>query len=458
MSFLSRIRLDTIRSWVSSLFALDSDTVHKTNDEIINGIKIFKNSYDDTPNQQSSDNSHSIIVRTNRIRKGTNFTTLTYDDYTNIIFQDNEGSLLNHDGRFASMDYCARTTGQYELRLSCFKNQLNNHESSFLNVGYDNNGIQFASCTSTDTTRIVGQDIITRDFIPKDTRIVHTSGTDIIDGVKEFVGPPRTTCTDGGGIVIRNPYIVRGTNPSKKQYMAVSFCDSSGDEFANGGAHGRIGLLETCADTAGNVNIYLSAYKNTANNGSVVSLLVGYPASGDPYVKPGANGTVLLGASNARWKEIWCTQTSINSSSDERLKSEIEAIPDDVLDAWSDIQYTQFHFKDSVKEKGVENSRLHTGLIAQRVSEKLLAKGIDPEKYGFYLHDSWEAEPEEKNDEGIVIKEAAPAGDSYGLRYTEVLCIEAAYQRRRADRLEQRVTSLEKELHEIKEKLKNLNI
>lgn len=35
------------------------------------------------------------------------------------------------------------------------------------------------------------------------------------------------------------------------------------------------------------------------------------------------------------------------------------------------------------------------------------------------------------------------AGDRYGIRYSEALCLEAAYQRRRAERMEQRIANIE---------------
>lgn len=41
------------------------------------------------------------------------------------------------------------------------------------------------------------------------------------------------------------------------------------------------------------------------------------------------------------------------------------------------------------------------------------------------------------------------AGSHYGIRYSEALCLEAAYQRRRADRLEERIKAIETKLGEI---------
>ena len=162
---------------------------------------------------------------------------------------------------------------------------------------------------------------------------------------------------------------------------------------------------------------------------------------------PAATNTYTVGSSNYKWKEIWCSQTSINSTSDERMKSEILDISDEVLDAWESVRWKQFHFKDAVKEKGVDKARFHTGVVAQQVAKIFTDAGIDPGKYGWYLYDSWEKVDGITDDSGNVVKHGVAAGDSYGVRYIEALCIEAAYQRRRADRLEARLARIEQKLN-----------
>ncbi len=163
---------------------------------------------------------------------------------------------------------------------------------------------------------------------------------------------------------------------------------------------------------------------------------------------PNSNGSYILGRSANRWKEIWCSQNSINTSSDERVKQQVSAVPDEVLDAWEGVGWVQFKFNDAVAEKGAD-ARLHNGLIAQRVGDAFRARGLDASRYGLFLYDAWEAQPAEVDEKGAVIEPAQPAGEAYGLRYTEALCMEAAYQRRRADRAEARITALEQRLGEL---------
>ena len=143
-----------------------------------------------------------------------------------------------------------------------------------------------------------------------------------------------------------------------------------------------------------------------------------------------------------RWKEVFSAQSSINTS-DARLKTPIETIPDNVLDAWGEVSWGQFKFLDAVKEKGSENARIHTGLIAQRIKKIFERHGLDAADYGLFCYNKWDAQPEVLDDDGKVQSVAVEAGDLYSLRYAEALAMEAAYQRRRADRLEDRVAKLE---------------
>ena len=86
--------------------------------------------------------------------------------------------------------------------------------------------------------------------------------------------------------------------------------------------------------------------------------------------------------------------------------------------------------------------------------EVFKAHDIDPFKYGVLCYDKWEAVEEEKDENGNVIIPARPAGDRYSLRYEEALCIEAAYQRRRADKTEKKLKAIEKRIKAIENAIK----
>ena len=122
-------------------------------------------------------------------------------------------------------------------------------------------------------------------------------------------------------------------------------------------------------------------------------------------------------------------------------------------------------------------------MIAQRVKEAFESKGLDPFSYGLLCYDEWDSSDEvveswEDKYEEIVVKEATytedpitgnvvmvepeirnrilvkeagstviipktEAGNRYGVRYEEALCLEAALMRRTTKRLEDRLKILE---------------
>ena len=156
----------------------------------------------------------------------------------------------------------------------------------------------------------------------------------------------------------------------------------------------------------------------------------------------GADNSANLGGSSYRWKQLFAGTTTI-STSDERLKTNITDIPNEVLDAWGEVQWQQFNFLDAWQEKG-DRARIHTGTIAQRIKAVFESHNLDPFRYGLLCYDEWGATPAERDEDGNITTPAQPAGNRYSLRYEEALCMEAAYQRRRADRLEARIEALER--------------
>lgn len=149
-----------------------------------------------------------------------------------------------------------------------------------------------------------------------------------------------------------------------------------------------------------------------------------------------SNGTgrTLSGSYNGNL--VWNGQV-IQTSSDKRLKQDFSNVFSDVLDTWENINWIQFKYKEDVEEKGINNCRWHTGLVAQDVKEVGEKDGIDLCKYGILCH-----ELHEKTEEKDAI-------DLWTIRYEEALCMEAAYQRRKNKQLEDRIKLLEEKLENI---------
>lgn len=159
-----------------------------------------------------------------------------------------------------------------------------------------------------------------------------------------------------------------------------------------------------------------------------VGRLVGRGGAVDIYklgatgMQAGADNTLTCGTSAFRWSTVFAGTGTINTS-DEREKQDIGEIPDDWLDAWADVQWCRYRWKDAVAEKG-DGARWHTGLIAQRVRDAFAARGLDALEIGVLCYDEWTDE------------ETGEARNRYGVRYDEAFALEAALMRRRMDRLE----------------------
>lgn len=280
--------------------------------------------------------------------------------------------------------------------------------------------------------------------IPTDNSdVVHKTGDENIDGSKTF---KKSIVVNNGDPCL---YLKNSTqdslNPGTSDIISGLFFHDKND----------IRLFELyTADyqASGQTAIYMGL-AGGANKATYRSVSLFMEANGSPVFRPNPTNTndVNLGSGSYKWKQLFATTSSINTS-DERLKSSIASIPDEVLDAWGEIGFVQFQFIGALKEKG-SDARLHSGLIAQRIDEAFRTRGLDASRYGLFCHDAWEAEPERRNADGIVVEPAHDAGDEYSLRYEEALCMEAAYQRRRADRAEARLAALEERLAAIEAKL-----
>ncbi|AWJ91403.1 hypothetical protein Sp245p_16285 (plasmid) [Azospirillum baldaniorum] len=170
------------------------------------------------------------------------------------------------------------------------------------------------------------------------------------------------------------------------------------------------------------------------------------------HILPYGAGIFNLGGPSNLFLQLYAYSGTINTS-DEEQKQDRAPIDDALLDAWADVSWCLYRMRDAVAEKG-DAARIHSGAIAQQVHAALEAKGIDGFRYGLLCRDEVFEEVfedrETENGPRKVLVERRPLGLRWGLRYTECFVVEAAYQRRRADRLEggladlaQRVAALE---------------
>lgn len=146
-------------------------------------------------------------------------------------------------------------------------------------------------------------------------------------------------------------------------------------------------------------------------------------------LRPDSDNAIDLGTGAVRFKDIYAANATIQTS-DERVKTEIQPIDDKVLDAWADVDFVQYKWKDSVEEKGGQ-ARVHFGVIAQRVKAAFESHGLNAFGYGLLCYDEWERDEYTDEEGNVSILEA---GDRYGVRYEECMVLEMALMRRRLDR------------------------
>ena len=190
--------------------------------------------------------------------------------------------------------------------------------------------------------------------------------------------------------------------------------------------------------------------------------------STDGHIIPGRDDVTDLGTPSYRFDDIFATNTTVQGSSDERLKQDIASLTTAEMNAAKRMSalFKTFRWKSRVSEKG-DKARTHTGVIAQQVKAALEAEGLDPTKYGFYGFDEWYEDSEgtklpidtptrqgdsqdptvENNIEGlggsIVVPDGFEKKSLYSIRIGELLAFIAAYNEQRFTSIESRLSALE---------------
>ena len=215
--------------------------------------------------------------------------------------------------------------------------------------------------------------------------------------------------------------------------------------------------------------IYSSKFSSGGNPTRPLSIYSGNDSWGDGgalilYAQDctldGMNGGefALAAVSNGVYKRLIGTPNGtltwegqpIQYVSDQRLKQQITEIDDKLLDAWQDVEPSQFKYNDAVNEKGKDKARLHTGYVVQQIDSACKSHGVDISQYGLYCHEEYPQETEEvevEQKDGTKVKETKvirEASEHYSLRYTEVYAVECMYLRRCIARLTARIEELEK--------------
>ena len=121
------------------------------------------------------------------------------------------------------------------------------------------------------------------------------------------------------------------------------------------------------------------------------------------------DGTCSLGASSARFDDIYATNGTIQTS-DRNEKQDIEELSDAeqrVAVAAKGL-LRKFRWKDAVEDKGDE-ARIHFGIIAQDLQDAFTAEGLDAGRYAMFINTT------------LTDEETGEERSRMGVRYSELL-------------------------------------
>ena len=405
---------DGTLKWRGNNLAYDAQCIHIDGAETIIGQKTFTVGIKAVNGNSNSKYQTQITG----LEKGI-YPSSTVND----IFWSGYDSASN---RIATIQHYFYSSGAHSLELSAFPWVAETVNASTISVGQNADGTNFTRTNVTPPQSSNSTDIATTSWV-----------TTKLGNYLPLRGGALTgsfSARNGGTISIWSGTLEKGVLPASDTYIPYFyFADKNGNMYAS---------IRNLIRPDGDNTVYFFADKQT-NSGSLgVRFTTKDTAANSGYFSPTTNGYFDLGIAVLRWKEVFATTGTINTS-DERLKDNIAVIPDTVLDAWGEVGWYQYQFKDAIEEKGEAKARLHTGTIAQRIKSVFETHGLDAFRYGLLCYDEWDADSAVRDEKGNILQPARPAGNQYSLRYEEALCMEAAYQRRRADRLEERIARLE---------------
>lgn len=250
--------------------ANDSEVVHNSGDETINGQKSFN---DSIIIKNNSGLHNGFCQRYYDITKGT---VSSQDNDVRWWFYDSTGN-NSATSCVSGIDFHYNIGGS-SVDLRVFKPELNSTENEYIGIAYtfDGNVVTHAPtpATSDNSTKIATTAYVKSQGYTTNTNTVHKTGNETIGGIKTFTNAPLVNAS--------MPYynlsqtnITKGTVSASDQNMGVSFKDKNSTEM---------GRLCCKYFTNKTTQIYLGINKaNSSSDTDTAFITLNYPASGDPY-------------------------------------------------------------------------------------------------------------------------------------------------------------------------------
>lgn len=161
----------------------------------------------------------------------------------------------------------------------------------------------------------------------------------------------------------------------------------------------------------------------------------------DGAIGAGTDNVQSMGEAAFRWSVVYAGTGTINTS-DAREKTAVTSLTPQELKAAIELadEIGTYKWLAMLEEKG-PSARSHVGLTVQRAIEIMESNDLNPMKYGFICHDSWDAIDEMLDEVGGIVRESRPSGDRYAFRMDELLAFIARGLSHRMKNIEQRLAA-----------------
>jgi hypothetical protein len=444
-NFLSRPAISGVGiATLSETVSIDGDNAI-FGDNTFTGSNIFLNSTKFQNNNVQFDNSSFTFVDSTSLDNLTNSLTKFVKTTGNQIVDGVKtfrsgikvggagGSGVLYSGQINPV-YVSGITGNSNRYLTFVENTGNGFKNMQMHTG-----LRYNASTETLEVKIFSGNLSGNSLTASSaTTATRLSGKNPIASING-------TGFDGSQDIIIRP---SGNLDSSDNIRYLLFTDNTNNGYKNISFDNKIGVNPSSGFISGST--FIGGFRGNALNaftaaaldiGTVASggeINFNFPAgvpsyimnSGAFYPNPPTGSSLTardLGLTTSRWRNIFVGATVIGTS-DRNLKTEISEIPDSWLDAWQEVDYVRYKFKDSVAQKGLSGARWHLGHIAQDIYEKFDAHNLNAFDIGMLCYDKWD---ESIDQNGNV----TPSGEIWSIRPDECQFMEMALMRRSINRL-----------------------
>lgn len=245
---------------------------------------------------------------------------------------------------------------------------------------------------------------------------------------------------DAEGIIQSGGNMICGGALTTKGNIVTLNVTASGNLYAQG-SNGNGGIVQAKNQLYSEGILTVA---DTANIGGITTV--------SSRIQPNSSQTTVnLGyndVANHRWANIY-SKTSVNVSSDRRVKTEIQEIDDRYIELFDLVQPCSYKFIDGT------SGRVHTGFISQDVEDAMEKVGLEATELAFFCKDLLFKEEEDENGELVQVPDLDENGVQkyyYSLRYEEYIAIMAEKIKRLEEKLN-KYSTLEARLSNLEEKV-----